>query len=31
MSIQSNGDGYSRRTLVALMEDKPGALGFVVS
>jgi acetolactate synthase-1/3 small subunit len=31
MSIQPNGNGYSRRTLVALMEDKPGALSFVVN
>ena len=31
MSTQPNGDGFSRRTLVALMEDKPGVLSFVVN
>jgi len=31
MSTQPSGDIYSRRTLVALMEDKPGALSFVVN
>ena len=31
MSIQPNNDSYSRRTLVALMEDRPGALSFVVN
>lgn len=31
MSIQPYNDSYSRRTLVALMEDRPGALSFVVN
>ncbi len=31
MSAQPAGDVYSRHTLVTLMEDKPGALSFVVN
>lgn len=31
MSTQPSGDDYSRHTLVALMEDRPGALSFVVN
>lgn len=31
MSVAPNSGNYSRRTLVALMEDKPGVLGRVVS
>ena len=31
MSVAPDSGNYSRRTLVALMEDKPGVLGRVVN